>query len=351
MKKEKKTPIRTAVVGFGLSGRVFHTPFVDRHPDFELHTIVTSGIEAGKVYPSARIIRSFEEMLGDSSIDLVVLATPHPMHYAQAMAALEAGKHVIIEKPVTMSSKDMQKIGDRSMACGKNVFPYHNRRWDGDFMTLQQIIREGRLGEVLDFESHFDRYQPAVSRAEWRYTQAEGGGTMYDLGPHLIDQAICLFGKPQGVWCRLHFQREGSLANDSFDLKLFYQKTTATLQASVFVRETGPRFQVHGTLGSYVKYGLDIQEAALKKGKKPDTAGFGWESRRMFGVLNSVAGKEPLKIKYPTLPGHYMGFYEDVLASLRENKAQKVSVEDAILNLEIIDAAYLSLNQKSVINL
>ena len=351
MKKEKKTPIRTAVVGFGLSGRVFHTPFVDRHPDFELHTIVTSGIEAGKVYPSARIIRSFEEMLGDSSIDLVVLATPHPMHYAQAMAALEAGKHVIIEKPVTMSSKDMQKIGDRSMACGKNVFPYHNRRWDGDFMTLQQIIREGRLGEVLDFESHFDRYQPAVSRAEWRYTQAEGGGTMYDLGPHLIDQAICLFGKPQGVWCRLHFQREGSLANDSFDLKLFYQKTTATLQASVFVRETGPRFQVHGTLGSYVKYGLDIQEAALKKGKKPDTAGFGWESRRMFGVLNSVAGKEPLKIKYPTLPGHYMGFYEDVLASLRENKAQIVSVEVAIQNLEIIEAAIFSHNQKSVINL
>lgn len=351
MEKEKNKVISTAVVGFGLSGRVFHTPFVEKHPGFRLHTIVTSGDEAGQRYPKARIFRSFEEMLKDPFIELVVLATPHYLHCEQALAALEAGKHVVMEKPVTLSSGEMEEIAEKAGQSGRMVFPYHNRRWDGDFMTLQKIIKEGHLGEVLDFESHFDRYQPVVSRAEWRYTREDGGGTLYDLGPHLIDQAICLFGKPQAVWCLLHYQRKGSVANDSFDLKLIYSKATATLRASVFVRETGPRFQVHGTLGSYIKYGLDTQEAALKKGGKPGSPGFGKEAEKMYGILHSAAGEEERRMRYPTLPGNYMGFYDDVLDSLRRKKDPAVTEADAILNLQIIEAALESHIEKSVINL
>ena len=350
MEKVKFPIIRTAVVGYGLSGKVFHTPFVEGHPGFRLHTIVTSGSEASKQYPVAKINKNFDKML-DDDIDLVVLCTPHYMHYEQAKAALEAGKHVIIEKPVTLRSQEMAEIAEKAKQRGLMVFPYHNRRWDGDFLTLRKIMEEGKLGDVIDFESHFDRFQPEVSRAEWRYTREDGGGTLYDLGPHLIDQAICLFGKPKAVNCMLYFQREDSLSNDSFDLKLIYPKTTATLRASVFVLERGPRFQVHGTLGSYIKHGLDTQEAALKKGKKPGNPGFGKEPKKMYGILNSFADGENSRSRYPTLPGNYMGFYDDVLDSIRGKKTPEVSPADAILNLQIIEAAIRSHDEKTVISL
>ncbi len=250
-----------------------------------------------------------------------------------------------------MSSAEMEQIMAAAKKAGKMVFPYHNRRWDGDFLTLQHLIAEGYLGEVLDFESHFDSYQPEVSRAEWRYVNENGGGTLFDLGPHLIDQAICLFGKPDAVWCRLYFQRQGSKANDSFDLKLLYPRTTATLRAGIFVWEPGPRFQVHGTLGSYIKYGLDTQEAALKKGKKPAGINFGSEPVKMHGLLHSNAHKQTLRGKFKTFSGRYMGFYENVYDVLSGNDGPEVTAGDALLNLQIIEAAFVSHIEKRIINL
>ncbi len=343
--------IQTAVVGYGLSGKVFHAPFVECHPGFGLHTIVSSGDEAGRLYTGARLCRRFEEMLAQPDIELVVLCTPHHLHREQAIKAIEANKHVVIEKPVAMSSPEMEQIMAAARKAGRLVFPYHNRRWDGDFMTLQHIIEQGFLGEVLDFESHFDRYQPEVSRAEWRYVNENGGGTLFDLGPHLIDQAICLFGKPESVWCRLYFQRPGSKVNDSFDLKLFYPKLTATLRAGIFVRENGPRFQVHGTLGSLIKYGLDTQEASLKKGKKPVGGNFGKEPIKMHGLLHSVARKETIRQKFPTKPGRYMDFYENVYNALKGKGQPAVTPGDALLNLQIIEAAKSSHIEKRIINL
>lgn len=343
--------INTGVVGYGLSGRVFHAPFVETSPHFNLRAIVTSGNQAGNDYPETTIIRSFEELISDPAIDLVVLCTPHHLHVEQAALAMKNGKHVVIEKPVAMSSAEIEQLIKTSEETGKTIFPYHNRRWDGDFLTLKHLVREGYLGEVLDFESHFDRYQPKVSRAEWRYIQEDGGGTLYDLGPHLIDQAICLFGAPEAVWCLLHFQRDGSKVNDSFDLKLIYPKLTASLRASVFVREPGPRFQVNGTLGTFIKYGLDTQEDSLKKGKRPDVPNFGYEPKKMNGLLHSVAHGKTLKLKYPTKPGYYMGFYEDVFASLTGKKKPEVNIEHAWLNLKIIESAIISHFEKRVINL
>jgi scyllo-inositol 2-dehydrogenase (NADP+) len=334
--------INTAVVGYGLSGRVFHAPFVETHPGFNLHTIVTSGHEAQKVYPKARIVQDFEDILADTQIELVAICTPHQLHKEQSIQALQAGKHVVIEKPVAMSSLEIDEIMNAATQSGRQVFPYHNRRWDGDFLTLRHLIHEGYLGEVMDFESHFDRYSPTLSRAEWRYNNEKGGGTLFDLGPHLIDQAVCLFGKPHSVWCLLHRQREGSMVSDSFDLKLIYPTLTATLRAGVFVREPGPRFQVHGSHGSYIKYGLDTQEALLKQGKMPVGDKFGAEPKKMNGLLHSVVNDKTIRLKYATFPGYYMGFYDDVADVLAGNKEAEVSIEAAHLNLKIIEAAIVS---------
>jgi len=343
--------INAGVVGFGLSGKVFHAPFLQVSPCFRLHTIVSSGTEAKSRYPAARVTNSFDELLSDLAVGLVVLCTPHHLHAGQAIRALEAGKHVVVEKPVAMSSVEMEQVMIAAQKTGKLVFPYHNRRWDGDFMTLRQLIAEGSLGEVLDFESHFDRYQPEVSRAEWRYVNENGGGTLFDLGPHLIDQAVCLFGKPEAVWCRLLFQRPGSKVNDSFELKLFYPKTMATLRAGIFVREPGPRFQVHGTLGSFLKFGLDTQEAVLKNGKMPEGKKFGAEPQKKYGMLHSVAQQEAIRKKIPTIPGRYMGFYDNVYETITGKGQQEVAADDALLNLQIIETAIMSHNEKRIINL
>lgn len=346
-----KKKIKAGVVGFGLSGRVFHAPFLETNSAFKLSTIVSTGNEAKQLYPKTKVITRFVDLINDPEIDLVVICTPHPFHLEQAGMALEKGKHVVIEKPVAMSSHDFQTLMDISVRYGKMIFPYHNRRWDGDFLTLRHIIKEGYLGEVLDFESRFDRYNPLISRAEWRYLQGDGGGNLFDLGPHLIDQAICLFGAPQAVFCLLHTRRDGSKVNDDFDLKLIYPKLIATLRAGVFVKETGPRFQVHGTLGSFIKYGLDPQEASLKTGKMPGSKNFGIEPAKYFGLLNSVAHAKSVRLRYATFPGRYMGFYEDVYAVLEGQKSPEVTPADALLNLKIIEAAFRSHREKQIIDL
>lgn len=346
-----KMAINTGVVGYGLSGRVFHAPFVSTNRKFNLSAIVTSGNDASKAYPQSNIFRKFEDLIQEPEIDLVVLCTPHQLHAEQAIYAMEAGKHVVIEKPVAMSSSDVERITKTAVNTGKTVFPYHNRRWDGDFLTLRKIMYEGHLGEVLDFESRIDRYQPKVTRAGWRYNQPDAGGTLFDLGPHLIDQAICLFGPPHSVWCQLLFQRPDSKANDSFELRLIYPKLSATLKAGVFFREPGPRFLVSGTLGTYIKYGIDPQEESLKKGKTPDSTKFGHEPKRMHGLLHSVAHGATRKVKYQTLPGSYMDFYDDVADSLSGMKQPEVNMDHARLNIKIIEAAMRSHNEKKVINL
>jgi len=344
--------INTAIVGFGLSGKVFHAPFVETNPGFNLHTIVSSGNEAQERYPNTRVVSDFKTVIDDPAIELIVICTPHYLHVEQAEAALEAGKHVVIEKPVALKSDDFVRLMEKAKKANRFIFPYHNRRWDGDFLTIKEIIHKNLIGQVVSFESRFDRYNPNITRAEWRYTREDGGGNLFDLGTHLIDQAVDLFGKPQSVFCLLYQQRKGSKVNDSFDLKLIYPKLTASLRASVFVKEIGPRFEVHGTLGSYVKHGLDRQEKSLQNGMLPDNKYFGLEPRMTYGTINTTVKtlNDESKYRYPSVPGNYWGFYEDVFAVINGEKEPEIKPEDALLNLRIIEAAFKSYEQRRIVD-
>lgn len=351
MTKSTIPAINTGIVGFGFSGKISHAPFIAAHPAFRLHTIVSTGNEAAGLYPKAQIFTDFRALLNNPEIELVVICTPHSFHAAQAMQALKAGKHVVIEKPITMSAAELELLIETSTISGKKIFPYHNRRWDGDFLTLKHIIKQSFLGKVMEYESRFDRYSPAVSRAEWRYNHINGGGMLFDLGPHLIDQAVHLFGTPAGVWCMLQIQREGNVVNDCFDLKLIYPGMTATLKAGVFFAEAGPRFQVHGTTGSYIKYGVDPQEGMLKKGRKPMSKNFGVEPIKYSGLLHSRTSDKTIRVKYNSFPGNYMGFYDDVFESVRHQREPAITVADALLNLQIIEAAIKSHHEKRIIEI
>lgn len=350
-KSGKPSVLNTGIVGFGLSGQVFHAPFIEVNPHFNLHTIVTTGNLAAQKYPKAHITDSFEELLKNSEIDLIIICSPNSLHYPQAKAALQSGKHVIVEKPFTVNSREARSLIEISKESDKKVFPFHNRRWDSDLLTLKHIIAEGYLGKIVDYESRFDRFNPEILRAFWKYQQKEGGGTLFDLGIHLIDQAVNLFGAPEGVFARLFNQREGSLTDDSFDLKLIYPDLNVTLKASVFVKEPGPRFQVHGTAGSYVKYGLDAQEAMLRKGKKPGSQGYGIEPASQQGILNTDSFGKVFRGRYETLPGNYMAFFDNVYSVILNGADTIVKPEDALLNIRIIEAARISDKEQRVIQL
>jgi scyllo-inositol 2-dehydrogenase (NADP+) len=349
MANRRAQVLNTGIVGFGLSGQVFHAPFIDVNPHFNLHSIVTTGTLAGEKYPSAHITSSVDDLLANPEIDLVIVCSPNTLHYPHAVAALKAGKHVIVEKPFTVNSSEAVSLIEIAGESGKKVFPFHNRRWDSDFLTLKHLIAEGYLGEVVEYESRFDRFTPEISRAAWRYQQEAGGGTLFDLGIHLIDQAVSLFGKPEGVFSRLFNQREGSITDDSFDLKLIYPDLTVTLKASVFVKEPGPRFQVHGTKGSFVKYGLDSQEAMLRKGKKPGTAGYGIEPAHQRGILNTDSFNKSFRGRYQTSPGNYMAFFDNVYSAIVSGSDTIVKPEEALLNIQIIEAARKSNSEKRII--
>ncbi len=346
------TPVlNVGILGFGLSGQVFHSPFVDVNPNFNLHTIVTTGTLAGEKYPSIKITASFEELLANPEIDIVIICSPNNFHFSHASAALRAGKHVIVEKPFTVSSAEAKSLIKISRKSGKLIFPFHNRRWDSDFLTLKHILEQGLLGKVVDYESRFDRFTPEISRAFWKYQQKEGGGTLFDLGIHLIDQTVSLFGAPEGVFCRLFNQREGSVTDDSFDLKLIYPELDVTLKASIFVKEPGPRFQAHGTHGSFVKYGLDSQEAMLRKGLRPGSKGFGIEPAGQRGILNTVIPGQEFRGSVKTFTGNYMAFFDNVYSVIIHGAEMIIKPEDALLNIRIIEAAQKSDKEKKIIQL
>lgn len=305
--------IRAALLGRGMAGTVFHAPLIRALPAFELAAIAGAADSAAAIASPA--------------IDLVVVATPNLTHFPLAAAALEAGKHVVVDKPFTVDPAQAEDLIALAAAKGRMLTVFHNRRWDGDFLTARRLIESGQLGDVQLFEANWDRFRPTPKRG-WREEPAEGAGLLWDLGPHLIDQALILFGRPDSAAGDVAIQREAARADDYFDLTLRYGAMRVRLSASTLVAAPRPRFSLHGTAGSFVKYGLDPQEAALRGEASPPDSGFD-------GLFTGADGsREPV----PTLPGRYLDFYEAVAAAITGSAPPPVDPSDALEGLRMIAA-------------
>jgi predicted dehydrogenase len=282
------------------------------------------------------VVGTVEEVLARSGVDVVVIATPNDTHVNLARRALEAGKHVVVDKPFTLTLAEARELTLLAAWTGRQLSVFHNRRWDADFLTVRRLIAGGELGEIVHFESHFDRYRPEV-RQRWREAATPGGGLWYDLGPHLIDHAVRLFGPPLAVYADFAQQREGAEAVDYAHVLLRYPRLRVILHAGMLVPGETPRFTLHGTLGSYVKYGLDTQEEALKQGKVP--GGPGWGSDPRDGALTTWRNGAPHVRAVPTECGDYRAYYVRLRDAVLGQGPSPVPVEEAVTVMAVLELA------------
>jgi len=343
-------PLNVGLIGFGLAGRVFHAPLIHANPDFRLtHILLRHGNDSEKNYPQAKVVRNVEALLADPGVDLIVIATPNTTHFDLAAKALQAGKHVVVDKPFTVSSTDADKLIALSSKVGRVLSVFQNRRWDGDFLTVRQLLAEKCLGRLVEYESRFDRFRPALKPGAWREELLPGSGVLFDLGSHLIDQAVVLFGRPLGIFADLRTQRDGAAALDSFELHLEYSALKVTLKAGSLVCEPSPRFVLYGTEGSYVKFGLDPQEEALKQGNSPTQPHWGEEPQAAWGTITRSAGALD-RNRYHTRPGCYPDFYSNLYGAITGKEELAVKPEQSREVIRLIELAEQSAREKRVIS-
>jgi scyllo-inositol 2-dehydrogenase (NADP+) len=349
--------IGVGVVGFGLGGRVFHAPFVSAVPGLKLAAILQrSGDEAAKAYPfsetGTKIVRSMDELLGDRGIDVVVVSTPNETHFRMAMAALDAGKHVVIDKPFAATSEEAAELGRVAKAKGVLAFPFHNRRWDGDFLTVRRLIEEKAVGRLVTFESHFDRFRPVPRENTWKEAGNPANGMLFDLGPHLVDQVLALFGAPSTITASVRSDRDATEIEDAFDITLGYVGTNgkgmrAHCRTSYLACDNAPRFLLHGTHGSFKKHGLDPQEPALVHGAKVPVMGSPevWlrEDESMWGTLtvapNPADPGTLVTRQMRTELGDYRGFYANVRDAVLGTAELAVTAEDGYRVIKLLELA------------
>ena len=345
------TSINVGLVGFGLAGQVFHAPLIHANPNLRLtHIVQRRGSLSTSTYPEAKQLHDVDALLGEDSVALVVVATPNTSHYEIAARALQAGKHVVVDKPFTITSSDADQLIALSRKVGRVLSVFQNRRWDGDFLTVKQILDQKLLGRVVEYESRFDRFRPVVKREAWREQELPGSGLLYDLGSHLIDQAIVLFGRPEGIYAEVLRQRDGAAAPDSCEIHLDYPALKVTLKAGMLVCEPSPRFVLYGTQGSYLKYGLDPQEDALKKGGSPSQPNWGTEPAEHWGTHTRCNG-HVTREKYPTLAGRYPEYYNNVYRAITGQEELAVKPEQAREVIRLIELAQQSSVERRMISL
>ena len=327
-------PLNVALVGYGFVGKVFHAPLITAVDGLALHTVVSSNPAAVSAdFPSVRVAPTIDVALADPAIDLVVIATPNALHAPQAHAVLDAGKHVVVDKPFTINVAEAESVIAHARRADRVLSVFHNRRYDSDMLTLQALIAAGALGEVTQFESHFDRFRLEV-RDRWRERAGPGAGLWYDLGPHLLDQALQLFGAPIGITTDIALQRNGADADDYFHAVLRYPRLRVILHASTIMAAHDLRFSVHGTGGSFVKRGMDSQEDALKAGRTPGDAGWGRDGHP--GTLTSVDGEQVTTRVIDGEPGDYRRYYAGVRDAINGVGPNPVPASDALLVMRLI---------------
>lgn len=327
--------VRVGIVGYGYASKTFHAPLIVSVPGLHLTTISSS--DPAKVHadwPDIAVEASPDALFARADLDLLVIPTPNNTHYPLARRALTAGKHVVVDKPFTVTlaeARDLQALAEQN---GRVLSVFHNRRWDADFLTVRQLISTGALGRIVAFESHFDRYRPEV-QTRWREQVGPGSGLWYDLGPHLLDQALQLFGSPEALQADLACQRDDAQTDDYFHVQLRYNRMRVILHGSVLVPAPGPRFVVHGTQGSYVKYGLDPQEAVLKAGTRPPATD--WGADPCDGVLTVWQDGTAQSGSLSTIPGTYPAYYAAVRDAILGQAPNPVPPADALQVMALLE--------------
>ena len=335
-------PLRAGLVGYGFAGQTFHAPVLSAVPGLQLAAIASSqGDKVRADWPGAAVVPDVQALLAvEPALDLVVVATPNEAHFPVAKAALAAGRHVVVDKPFTLDADQARELAELARAHGKIVSVYQNRRFDSDFLTLKRLLADGKVGRPVFFESHFDRYRPDV-RVRWREQNVPGAGLWVDLGSHLMDQAVQLFGKPDTVQLDTATLRDGALVEDYFHAVLRWETGAhaplrAVLHASLLAADAAPRYILHGTRGSYVKYGIDPQEDALRTGARPGGEGWGVDSDDGLLTLIGDAG-QPQPESVPTLAGDYTRYYAAVRDAIAGTAPPPVTPEEAVQLMELLD--------------
>jgi predicted dehydrogenase len=361
--------IGVGVIGYGLGGSVFHAPFISAVPGLRLAAIMQrTGDAAARAYPATRIARSLDEILADKSIELAVVSTPNETHFVLAKRVLEAGKHVVIDKPFAATSEEARELGQLAHSKGLLAIPFHNRRWDGDFQTVRKLLQQGAIGRLVTFESHFDRFRPIPRENTWKEAENPANGMLFDLGPHLVDQVLALFGAPDAITASVRADRDETAIEDAFDITLHYpgkpgspasnlagvekngKGMLAHCRTSYLACDNAPRFLLHGTKGSFKKHGLDPQEPALVGGAKVPVLGSKevWlqEKESAWGKLTvaPVPADPAMLVEHhvKTEPGDYRGFYANVRDAILGKAEPAVTPEDGYRVTKLLEMARAS---------
>lgn len=339
--------IRVALLGYGYASKTFHAPLITSTSGMELVTITSS--DAAKVHtdwPLIKVVSDPQSVFNDPSIDLVVIPTPNESHFPLAQQAMAAGKHVVVDKPFTVTLSQAQALQQQATQSGLLLSVFHNRRWDSDFLTLKALLKEGSLGEVVYFESHFDRFRPEV-RQRWREQDGVGSGIWYDLGPHLLDQALQLFGQPDTLFVDLGKLRADAQATDYFHALLSYGSRRVVLHATLLAAAESARYKVHGTQGSFIKFGLDPQEERLKAGESLPQADWGYDMRD--GIVTLSYNNELVTKPLLSIPGNYPAYYAAIRDAIQGNGANPVPASEAIQVMAMIELGIRSAQQQKAL--
>ena len=345
--------IKTGIASYGMSGKLFHAPFIHANPNFELSAIVERTKNDSRVkYPDSKLYRSFEELIADKDIELVVMNTPVQTHFEYAKAALNAGKNVIVEKPFTVNAAEAIELD--KLAKEKHLFlsVYQNRRYDGDYLAIKDVVAENMLGELKEAEMRFDRYRTGHSGKDHKEGDKPGAGNLHDLGAHLIDQAIQLFGFPEAVFADVFPMRKDMIANDYFEIIFYYPRPfRVRIKGSVFVKEPYYAYILQGENGSYLQSRSDLQEERLLAGYVPDVTQWIHTPAGFDGILHTTINGEEVRKETRSEPGNYMDYYQEVYEALTGKRENPVPAADGILTMKVIDAALQSSKEKRVIKL
>lgn len=349
---EYNTIIKTGICSFGMSGKLFHAPFINAHPGYELSAIVErSKSDSRALYPHSKLVRSVEELIADESLQLIIVNTPIQTHFDYARLALQAGKHVIVEKPFTVTSSQAQELVDLAKQQHLHLIVYQNRRYDGDYCAVKKVMEDNLIGEIKEAEIRYDRYRPEISHKVHKETDLPGAGITYDLGAHLVDQSLQLFGWPEAIFADMMAMRKDSPVDDYVELILYYPKHRVRLKASNFVKEPVPEYIFNGNVGSFLQKRSDLQETMLLQGVVPSQKSWCPAPDSPDGFLHTVIDGKEIQEERMSVPGNYMNYFEDVYNTIVNGAPNPVPGEDGVKVIRLIEAAKQSVREGKLIRL